>query len=220
MDGASSFLQVALPIGTSILIATGGWIFTYLHGRRAVSREAELERVNNQVRLLYGPLYASLLANNSSWDAFCENHWPAHGKDSYFGDGYALTEEERERWVTWVREVFHPNNERIEALILDHLDLVEGGKMPKAFVVALAHIATYRAVISQWKAGDFSEYDAVVNFPAGRLLAAVKPTYFALLRKQHRLITGNEPPPSLIRQDKLTRSRRRRRASPAPTNTN
>ena len=62
-------LQVAIPIAVSILIATGGWIFTYLHGKRAVSREAELNRVNDQLRLLYGPLYATLLAGDAAWAA-------------------------------------------------------------------------------------------------------------------------------------------------------
>lgn len=91
----------------------------HLSARQArVSREAELNRVNDQLRLLYGPLYATLLAGDAAWQALSSSkHWPAHGRKGYFAEGFELSEQETIRWRTWMREVFTPNNERLEQII-------------------------------------------------------------------------------------------------------
>ena len=187
---APNYFLASLPIASSIIVATGSWIFTYLHGKRAITREAELDRVNDQLRLLYGPLYARLAASDAAWNAFWSRHRPSHGQSSYFHPDYKLTAEEQERWRLWMTEVFHPLNKSLEAIIVSHSDLIEDGVMPSAFVSVLAHIATYDAVIAAWEKGDFSHYTSVLNFPGKELAETVQPTYKKLLDKQQRLIKG------------------------------
>lgn len=183
-------LKLTAPIAGSILIAALGWFVTYFHGRGAATRRADLDRVNDQLRLLYGPLYATLIAGDAAWAAFSKKYWPAHGQSGYFAPEFDLTDVEKARWILWMRDVFHPANERLERIILDHLDLVEGGTAPPVFTETLAHIAVYRAVLRQWENEDFSEYVSVVNFPAAELMQTVEPVYRALLKKQQRLING------------------------------
>ncbi|MAT13710.1 MAG: hypothetical protein CMJ46_00385 [Planctomyces sp.] len=112
------------------------------------------------------------------------------GNPAYFPnrDASRLTEEEKQRWITWMKEVFHPLNERVERLILDNLDLVEGDTIPVAFREALAHVVTYRAVLAQWAAGDYSEYLSINNWPGADLMAAVKPHYEKIRSEQRRLL--------------------------------
>jgi hypothetical protein len=182
-------LQLA-TITATLLAAVLGGAGVYIDGRARATRAARLDRVSAQLRLLYGPLFATLLSNDAAWDAFEANYWPGHNKRFYFPKRARVTKEERARWVTWMREVFQPANERMERIIIDHLDLIEGGEMPAAFSDLLAHNAAYRAVLSQWAEGDYSEYASVLNFSSEDLMAEIKPVYTELLKRQRQLIDG------------------------------
>ncbi len=185
-------LTTAVPIAVSILIATGGWIFTYFHKRRTTSRLARLDRVNQQLRLLYGPLYARLLAGSAAWQAFADRYWPSHGQVGFFSEGYETTDGEKARWRLWMKEVFHPLNTKLESLIVDHLDLMEDEEMPQAFVDTLSHIAVYHAVLKQWEDGDYSDHTSIINFPASELMEVVRPAYERLRQEQERLISDTQ----------------------------
>jgi hypothetical protein len=182
------FLEI-LPIVATVLLATAGWIFTYFHHRRMASRTARLDRVNQQLRLLYGPLYARLLATDAAWESFWDTNQPAHGQNTYFCTGFETTEDEKKRWRLWMREVFHPSNAKLESLIVDHMDLMEGDDMEDVFIEALAHISVYHAVLKQWEEGDFSEHSSVINFPDAALLETVEPAYKRLRKEQEELIS-------------------------------
>ena len=181
-----------LPIVVTLLVAGGGWLFTYLNSRNQENKKAELALVNQKLRLLYGPLYARLLAIDTAWKAFAEINWPAHGQSGYFSDGYETTEAEAEVWRVWMRYVFHPMNMKLEEIIVGSLDLVEGGEMPKAFTDALAHIAVYKAVLQEWETGNYERNTSAINFPIAELLAAVEPAYKSLLSRQAYL-SGRSP---------------------------
>jgi len=192
MAQEETLLATVLPLGAPILIAVGGWIFTYMNMRAHTARVARLDRVNQQLRQLYGPLNALLESSDAAWNAFTSAYWPAHGQPGYFAKGFETTDEEKARWRLWMREVFHPTNAKMEDVITRNLDLVDGGEMPKAFVDALAHISAYHAVLRKWDAGDYSEHTSVINFPSAALKAAVKPTYERLLREQAYLISSTQ----------------------------
>ncbi|MCR9292384.1 MAG: hypothetical protein NXI32_06675 [bacterium] len=175
----------AWAIVASIALALVGYVVTFLLQRHQAQRQAELERVNLQLRNLYGPLYATFRANQAIWDAFCQKFWPAHGQATYFGSG-ETTEEENERWRTWMLEVFEPLNCRVERAILENGDLLYDNELPQEFVDVLSHIASYRALYPKWKKGDFTEHVGVLNYPAG-LLQIVEPAYHKLLQRQREL---------------------------------
>lgn len=172
----------------SVLLAIVGYLFTYFHHRLRDRRSSRLDRVNSQLRNLYGPLYAALHANNATWDSFSDNYWPAHDGESYFEVGKPLSNDEREQWMRWMKEVFAPQNEKIAELIVENGDLIEGKEFPEAFVQALAHIAAYRAVIQAWDEGRYDEYTSVIDFPRSELLEAVEPVYHRLREEQAKLI--------------------------------
>ncbi len=84
--------------------------------------------------------------------------------------------------------VFHPLNEKVEAIIIENIHLIEGDEIPKAFTQALSHVSAYRAVIAQWESGDYSEHVSVNNWPAKGLMESVKPVFEELTKKQSKLL--------------------------------
>lgn len=177
-----------VPVASAALIAVLGWVATYFHKWHFDKKANKLDRVNKQLRELYGPLYAMLMAGNATWEAFWKNHRPSHGKNSYFGNGVNVTDEEKEVWRNWMENVFEPFNAETEKLILKNIDLLESDHIPSSFVDALAHIAAYKAVLSNWQRSDFSNHVSVNKWPSQELLATVKPEYEKLRALQRKLM--------------------------------
>lgn len=86
--------------------------------------------------------------------------------------------------------VFEPNNAEMEKLILNNIELLDFSDIPQPFIDALAHIATYKAVLANWKCGDFTEHVSINNWPNQELLNIVKPEYDKLRAKQQKLINA------------------------------
>ncbi len=190
----ANWLKV-LAVVVGAIIAVGGWIFTYCNRLSFDRRTAKLERINKQLRELYGPLYARLEANSETWCAFAEKYWPEHGETGYFagqGDASKLTETEKQRWITWMTNVFQPQNKKIADLIVDNIDLIEGADIPQSFLNGLAHINAYNAILAQWESGDHSEFVSVNNWPYHELMNDVKPSFNRLRKAQQELLGNNE----------------------------
>lgn len=175
-----------LPIVAATAVAVIGWVVTYFHSWYFDRKASKLDRVNRQLRELYGPLYARLMAADSAWEAFWSKHRPAHGANSYFGA--QVSEEEKATWRTWMTNVFEPNNAQMEELIVQNLDLLETDRIPKAFVDALAHIAAYKAILAEWRNSDFTNHVSVNNWPGLELMKVVKPEYEKLRARQKKLL--------------------------------
>ncbi|MEP5766223.1 MAG: hypothetical protein ABJ308_16615 [Halieaceae bacterium] len=175
-------------LAVSILVASTGWLVAYTSKRKHDSRLAQLDRVNRQLRELYGPLYIGLEAANRTWNSFWENYKPSHGEDYYFGPSVEVTDDEKRVWRIWLENVFEPMNAKAEAILTNSIDLFDSDEIPDAFIDALAHIAAYRAVLAQWKESDFSEHTSVNNWPREELIAIVKPAYDELRERQRELL--------------------------------
>lgn len=183
-----------IAIVISVALAVAGYVFTYFHQRGVRRVQARLERVNAQLKNLYGPLFVLTKANDAVWQKFKEECWPSHGAEGYFGEDMEVTEREKETWRIWTTAVFQPLNERIERAILDNGDLLEGGALEEKLQDLLSHIASYRATFERWERGDFSHHTALLVYPSG-LLAMVEATYSELRKEQQRLL-GLEAPPA------------------------
>lgn len=171
------------------LIAVTGWLVAHFSKLHFEKRSAQLARINEQLENLYGPLMATLTASHETWVSFTKKHWPSHGMPEYFGKGKdQLSEAELLKWRTWIVNVFHPFNERVESIIIENIHLIEGDEIPEAFTQALCHVSAYRAVIAQWANEDFSEHVAVNNWPTKDLMDSVKPVFDELTQKQSKLL--------------------------------
>src|ERR1041384_2548469 len=146
---------------SAIFLALLGYLATYLNNLRLSQRKDKLDRVNRQLSELYGPMFSLTHASNIAWQGFRSKHRP-HG--AYF-DGTELPEEDLAAWRLWMTTVFMPINTKLYELILNKSDLLIETKMPESLLLLCAHVASYQAVLEQWKNQDYSEHMSVIEYP-------------------------------------------------------
>jgi hypothetical protein len=178
-------IGAALTLATSIVLALAGYLFAYLNNLRLAQRTAQLDRVNRQLRELYGPLLASCEASSRAWDVFRSHHRTA---GVYWSSVRPPSEAEAKTWRLWVTTVFMPINERLAELVTNYSDLIEEQEMPECLIELYAHVAGYRPVIEAWQSGDFSEHTSPLNFPRDPLVEYARSRYQLLKKSQARLL--------------------------------
>jgi hypothetical protein len=165
--------QVAGLVG-SVLLALIGYLSTYYSTRITQRREAQLKRLDEQLRMLYGPLYALSAASEAAWTSFMEKFAPEAGV--FIKPERPPTEEELSIWRSWITAVILPMNDEMEKLVLSHWDLVENEEIQPSLIQLVAHTTGYRWVAERWKQSDFQECHSIVGFPK---------EFNALVRKHH-----------------------------------
>ncbi len=137
-----------IPVMIAVILAFGGGIFTYVHKSHSDIELNQLDRINRQLRELYGPLYVTLKTSHEAWRSFRKRYCPEHGEKGYFGNGINVSDEEKLRWRTWMVEVFEPLNSRVETIVLENTDLFENGEIPDSILKALAPASSYKAIFA------------------------------------------------------------------------
>lgn len=179
MDGKA----IATLIVT-IALAFVGYLVKYINDLAIARRKDKLERINSQLKNLYGPLYATGKASEIAWKAFRTRYRP--GK-SFFGSEPPPSDEELAAWRLWMAEVFMPLNLRLEKTIVENGDLILEEHMPECFLSLCAHVAAYKPVMKNWQSGEYSEHISSSNYPTD-LLKYVESSYFELKRRQAALL--------------------------------
>jgi hypothetical protein len=64
------------PGGESVLLALGGYLATYTYNLKLAQRKDRLDRVNQQLSELYGPLLALASSSGACWTAFRQRYRP------------------------------------------------------------------------------------------------------------------------------------------------
>ena len=138
---------LAVTLVAAALTAAVGYVFSVLQERR----RTELQTVENQIRLLYGPLYALTQSNQAAWASFRSTYRP--GTVAYW-EGDAPSADQVKAWRLWMSQVFQPMNMKMRDAIIDNTQLIVGEEMPSAFQDLIAHTESYRAVLSSWRPED------------------------------------------------------------------
>lgn len=185
-----------LTLVVTAALAFLGWGLTYVLNVRRDTLKHQIEFTNRQLKYLYGPLYLRLKASDRTWELFWAKYQPKHGQGRYFSG--PTTESEKQVWRNWMRNVFEPMNARTEEVLTNNIDLLShqeksnepnpSGELPSGMVNALAHIASYKAVLSKWDAGDFTEHVALNDWPGKELLEIVESDFQSLREKQQKLL--------------------------------
>jgi hypothetical protein len=143
-----------------------------------------LDRINQQLRNLYGPLYATDQSSGIAWDAFRSRYRPDKG---FFSSKPGPTEEDLAAWRLWMSEVFMPLNLRMERAIVENADLIIEEDIPDCFLRLSAHIAAYKPVLKKWQLGDYSEHTSLSYYPTD-LRDYIISSYNKLKREQALLV--------------------------------
>jgi hypothetical protein len=175
-----------LALAGALLGAVTAAAWKYAYDLRIARRKDRLERVNAQLRLLYGPLFALDLAAREAWSSFRKRWRPGR---PYWSEPPLPSEEEAEAWRVWMTAVFMPLNERMERAIVEHADLLVESEMPRVLLAFCAHVASYKAIVARWERGDFSEHAAPLEYPEEELREYVR-RRFTDLKDQQRLLLG------------------------------
>ena len=101
-----------------------GYLFTYYNSKVGKEREAQIDRVNEQVKDLYGPLLSCVTASKSAFDAMIAQHSPDGTKAGFvkaMRDNPNSSEAQAYRYplsactihamCSWIGRVWHDNTE-------------------------------------------------------------------------------------------------------------
>jgi hypothetical protein len=177
--------KIFATLSVTVVLAFIGYWATYWNNLRISQRKDKLDRVNRQLKELYGPLYALGQVSQIAWKSFRSRYRPEGSFWSAPND--PPTEKEAIAWRLWMTEVFIPIIFRMEEVILANSDLIDAPEMPRSFVSLCAHIAGYKVVKKNWSEGDFSKNTSSINFP-DELRHDVESEYKRLKVEQAKLI--------------------------------
>lgn len=168
----------------SILLAFIGYTAKYFNDVRIAKRKERLERINRQLKELYGPLLSLTSSTKAVWYKFRENYRKETIK--YFDEENPPSSEEKEIWRNWMQTVFIPINKKMYDIILEHGDLIIENEFPESFKDLCSHVESYKTVIKKWELGDFSEHLSLLNYPI-ELDQYVEKGYKLLKYEQNKL---------------------------------
>jgi hypothetical protein len=178
-------VKVALPLVITILLAIAGYLATYANSLRLARRSDRLDRINRQLRDLYGPLFALTSASNRTWSEFRQRYRPSGG---FWDLDSPPTQDEAAAWRLWMSEVFMPLNSQMFDVVVQKADLLEEAYVPDCLLDLCSHVAAYRPVLKAWEKGDYSENKSLINFPREPLMQYVNTTFLKLKSEQQRLL--------------------------------
>jgi hypothetical protein len=174
---------------TTILIALVGYVVTYVNTLRLEQQKAQLARVEQQLRDLYGPLLSLVSSSAAAYAGFRSIYRP---NTRFFRSTPPPTQEDLDAWCLWMTEVFMPLNESMTQLVTNHTDLLEEDEIPQCLLSLCAHVSGYKAVLKAWENNDHSRYSSVVNFPSEELHIYAKERFVQLKLKQAILLGHNQ----------------------------
>jgi hypothetical protein len=169
----------------TVILAISGYFLKYYNDLRISKRKEKLERVNRQLKVLYGPLLSLTTSSDATWREFRKKH--RKDTEEYFDEKNPPSDEEKEIWRNWIINVFYPNTEKIFNLIIENGDLIIEDDFPKTLRNLCSHFESYKTVIDKWKRNDFSEHVSLINYPDDIEKYALK-GYQLLKNEQGKLI--------------------------------
>lgn len=141
--------------------------------------------MNQQLKLLYGPLYALNQATNLAWKAFRSRVRPG---GSLFRAEPPPRPQELAQWRYWMLTVFRPIHEEMFSLVTKNADLLIADDLPSPLQTLCAHVAAYKVVFERWSKDDFSKYVSVVDYPTKEMAEYLGESFRRLKAQQGRLL--------------------------------
>jgi len=181
MPGNLDPREVAVYLAAIIL---SSFLSSYFWSLRLSRRSEALERVNQQLGLLYGPLRMLRFAGQTGFQTFKQKYFP--DRPELFWKGIQPTDDAYEAWRVWLKFTLMPVNKQIERLLLEHGALIEGNEIPQAILDFFAHVSALEATIAQWDQGNYKDFKSEIRYPT-EFNSHVEDTYKRLLKRRSKL---------------------------------
>lgn len=139
-----------------------GYLFTFYNAKKTDERKAQIQRINDQVRLLYGPLLACVYASRAAYAAMVRQHSPDGTLEGFLA-AMRLDPKGKEAaaYRHWMKDVMQPLNERAADIIVDHVNLLESPDIDPRLLQLVAHVSAYKVIITRWDRGAVGEWSAI-----------------------------------------------------------
>ena len=178
-------MENASLIVITVLLAISGYAFTHWHDSKKAQRRANLDRINRQIRDLYGPAYVLLESSYRTFRTFRQTCRP---NGNFFDPEDPASESELKAWRNWVSGVFQPVNEQLVDTIFTSSDLLIDETLPDALLQAVSHVHAQRALIARWTEGDFLDHQPPIDMPIDALRRWARAGYIELRQQQRDLL--------------------------------
>jgi len=181
MDLSSVFVPNSLQnaVVLTILLAFAGYLFTFWSNRVMAQRADRLRLVNQRLNEFYGPLYVATVAGNIAYKSLLQKQ----GKTQC----HPIRDEDLKEWTLWMTTIFMPLNDVREKIIIDNAHLIVEQEMPQCLLDFVTHVVGYKALLSKWADGDYSERRSTIGWPP-EFDIYVERSYKTLKAEQTRLL--------------------------------
>ena len=180
-------LTTLLPLIISVLLALGGYLFTYFYGKRQEQRKNRLERINRQLDELYGPLLAIVQSSQQAWESFIAKH---KNNPKFYKKEHNPTPEQVAEFHKWMATVFMPNNEKLYGIIINNTSLMIEDKIPKVLLDLYAHIMEFKINFSEREDEHAEVAESTRKYHGKALLQYCEEKFRELKTEQLQLIKG------------------------------
>lgn len=168
----------------SVTVAVMVFVLNQWGQARGERRQARLERVNAQLRDLYGPLKALTDSNEAVWEAMRDSHLPAVGARRSAG---ALPDLDDRDWTDWLTYALMPANRQMRDVIVGNAHLLIEPELPDPLRAFCAHVAALEVALAR-SAGHAPVEPTLIHHPGRSLAAYLDASYAALRQEQEVLI--------------------------------
>lgn len=163
----------------TVILALAGYLITSLSMQELARRQDKLRLVNERLNEFYGPLYVASEAGNIAYRTLLARQ----GKEK----SDPIRDDEMKEWVLWMTTIFMPLNNIREKIIIQKAALIIEEQMPQCLLDFVTHVVGYKAVLTKWADGDYSERRSTIGWPP-EFDVYVKRSYAALKAEQTRLM--------------------------------
>eukprot|EP00873_Tetraselmis_striata_P004999 jgi/Tetstr1/425263/TSEL_015716.t1 len=181
-----------------VLLAVAGYVFTYWHTRVNSQRLKRIERVSDQIKLLYGPLLATVTASKKAFEAMIRQNSP-DGRMETFIQRVSMDPHGREAdaYRLWMREVLQPLNEQAANALFENADLLETDEVEPLLLQLIAHMSANKVILKSWEQGGTDMGKLPITYPDA-LLTYIKAEYSRLKTIQAKLLGFPRHPSSKL----------------------
>lgn len=163
----------------TVLLAFAGYLVTFLTNRMTARRDDRLRLVTQRLNEFYGPLYVATIAGNIAYKSLLkkQNKTQCH----------PIRDEDLKEWTLWMTTIFMPLNDIREKIIIENAHLIVEEQMPQCLLDFVTHVVGYKAMLSRWAEGDYSERRSMIGWPP-EFDIYVERSYQGLKAEQTRLL--------------------------------
>jgi hypothetical protein len=177
---APNLLQNAAIL--TIVLAFIGYLATFLSARMLARRRDKLDLVNKRLNEFYGPLYVASQAGHIAYRCLLKKQDKTQC--------HPIRDEDLKEWVLWMTTIFMPLNDVREKIIIEKAYLIIEEQMPRCLLDFVTHVVGYKAVLSTWAQGDYTERRSTIGWPP-EFDGYVELSYKALKAEQTRLLQSS-----------------------------